>query len=99
MSSSRVRFAMKYSSTTSFGLSGDRLSMSVLALVCGAGRQRGAARLFDRAQDFDAAQHNAFVDLVSVERDADRAQQHDGQPAAEVLPELVQPAQNRRVIT
>ena len=54
--------------------------------------------LCDRPQDFDAAQHNAFVDLVGVERDADRPQQHDGQPAAEVLAELVEPAQNRRLI-
>src|SRR5262245_36652543 len=79
---------MKYSSTTSLGLSGDRLSIRVLS----------APRLFQRAQHFDAAQHNAFVDLVGVEGDADCPQEHDRQPAAEVLAEFVEAAQNRRLI-
>ena len=54
-------------------------------------------RLCERPQDLDAAQHNPFVDLVGVEGDADRPQQHDRQAAAEVLAELVEPGENRRL--
>src|SRR5215218_5168599 len=88
ISSSRVRFSMKYSSTTSRALSGDGCCIAVLGLV----------RLCERSQDFNAAQHNAFVDLVGVEGDTDRAQQHDRQAAAEVFAELVEPGEDRRLL-
>ena len=54
-------------------------------------------RLCERPQDLDAAQHNAFVDLVGVEGHADRPEQHDRQAAAEVLAELVEAGENRRL--
>src|SRR5829696_5059068 len=79
---------MKYSSTTSLGVSGDLLSMEDL----------GMTLLLDGAQHLDAAQHNAFVDLVGVERNADRPEQHDRQAAAEMLAEFVEPAQDGRLI-
>src|SRR5688500_5487853 len=54
------------------------------------GRSALRSSFLYRPQDLDAAQHNAFVDLVRVEWHADGSEQHDGQPAAEMLAELVE---------
>src|SRR5215203_3262171 len=78
---------MKNSSTTSLALSGDRCCIAVLGVLC----------LCERPEDFNAAQHNAFVDLMGVEGHADGAQQHDGAAAAEMLPKLVEAGENGRL--
>ncbi len=64
----RVRFSMKYSSTSSFGLSGraggDVAAMGVLTFAS----VSGAVRVLEIAEHADAPDHNVAADLVHVER-------------------------------
>src|SRR5687768_5185317 len=87
ISSSRVRFSMKYSSTSAVALNGDRVFMGFLD-------QRPL--VLQRPEDIDGADDEAAIDFVGVERDADGPQHHDGQPSAQVLAEFVQAAQHAR---
>ena len=88
---------MKYSSTISLGSAEMGCPFRLCSRYPPSSAWRSLRRL-PASEHFDAAQHNAFVDLVDVEGDADRAQQHDGQPAAEVLAELLEAAQDGRLI-
>src|SRR5262245_6912476 len=76
---------MKYSSTSSLALNGNRVFMEFLGKGVG---------LLQRLQDLDAPYHEAAIDLVRIERLADSLEQHDGQLAAEVFAEFVEPAEH-----
>src|SRR3954463_8023848 len=101
-SSSRLRVSMKYSSTICAAVMGDGRGWRFMRIAPGKRPSRrlgprlvGAARL-NRLQDVDAADHQIGADVVDLERLADAPEQHDGQAAAEVLLELVEPAQHAR---
>src|SRR5262245_11663552 len=76
---------MKYSSTSSLGLSGDAALMVVLSEAMG---------LLEVVEHAYAANHNVAANLVHVERRADGAQHQDRQLAAQVLAKLVETAQH-----
>ena len=86
-----MRFSMKYSSTSSLALSGTSGTIvAFMALLALSDR----ARVLEIPQHADAPDHNVPADVVHVERRADRSQHQDRQRAAEMLPELVEPAQH-----
>ena len=91
ISSSFVRFSMKYSSTSSLGL--ERAQRGLWRSWRSSRRTVGVLEIPEHA---DAPDHNVAADLVHVERRADRPQHQDRQRAAQVLAELVQPAQHAR---
>ena len=101
MSSSFVRFSMKYSSTSSVAVSGDVRGCDVMA-ASRRGRGQDARRAVppDRASvlrggdQLDTPDHSVPVDFVHVERLPDAPEQHDRQLAAEVLAELLEPAED-----
>ena len=104
MSSSFVRFSMKYSSTSSVAVSGERSRCDVMGGLELAGRSgrpaggaRGPRRILRAGEQLDTPDHSVPVDFVHVERLADAAEQHDRQLAAQVLAELLEPAENAAV--
>src|SRR5437870_4312397 len=83
ISSRRLRFSMKYSSPSAVVSSGDWTVMP---------GSRSSA--IEAAQQLDAANHHLALDVVHVERLADRRQQHDRERAAQMLLELDEPPQD-----